>query len=89
MEFRYFYGKNSKNKYFYEIFNLDNNDFDEQIERAIDVIEKWNGYEFYPYIYINICCNEDIILPGRVLNGLKKGFTEICRLTYAQITTSN
>ena len=84
----YFNSKNSKNKYFYKIFDLDNNDLDILIEEAINEIDTWSGEKYCPDLYINICCNDEIILPSRVLNGLKNGINEICRSSYALITTS-
>jgi hypothetical protein len=83
-----FKDKNSKNKYFYKIFDLDNNDLDVLIEEAINEIDTWSGEKYCPDLYINICCNDEIILPSRVLNGLKNGINEICRSSYALITTS-
>jgi len=86
----YFNDKSLKNKYFYKIFDLDNNDLDVLVNEAVNKIngDEWSGGKYCPDVYINMCCNDDVILPSRVLNSLKNGINEICRSTYALITTS-
>lgn len=85
---KYFNDKKLKNKYYFKIIDLEANDLESNVNEAVATIVEWNGGLYLPDFDINICVNDDAVLPSRVIKGLKNGISKIVSTTYAIISTS-
>jgi hypothetical protein len=79
---------NTKNKYHFKIFDLDNRDMDDAADEAVSLINEWHGEKYIPEININMCSNDDFIFKSYILNGIKNGIAKIFSLSYPFILTS-
>ena len=85
-----FIEKETKTNYFYKIFNLDNNDLSYNIEQAKKEINDWLGPRYQPDLVVNVCVDDEFILPSQILRLFKKSLAKIVSSSaFCLVLTSN
>jgi len=72
-----FIDKETKSKHFFKIFDLDNNELSSNIAEAKNEISEWLGQRYQPDLVVNVCVDDDFILPSQVLRKFKKSLARI------------
>ncbi len=85
-----FIDKETKSKHFFKIFDLDNNELSSNIAEAKNEISEWLGQRYQPDLVVNICVDDDFILPSQVLRKFKKSLARIVSSSaFCLVLTSN
>ena len=68
----YFSDKQTKDKYYYKIFDLDENKLEICVDESLRTINEWNGSEYEPDFNVNILVDDQVKLTRSVTNNFKE-----------------